>query len=485
LKQTSRNLIALVDPKWPAMSDIERVVLKLGFETALVRDTSSLGPYSKRLAAIVIECPADQNLSRVLRTVKQFTADARVVFRVESRDEAWIKRQNVDAGYVVIGQTDEHLWRDVLQVEPETSSPDDETPESGPAAPSAQSQAPMDTSQFIFMDPKSQHLLALAERLARTNAAVLLNGPTGTGKEVLARVIHALSPRSNAPFVAMNCAAMPEHLVEDMLFGHEKGAFTGAARELPGIFEQGHGGTVFLDEIGEMPIQLQAKLLRVIQEKEVTRLGGRAPIRLDFRLVAATNRDLKKGIEERQSREDLYYRISAFKLQIPTLADRPGDILPLAKSLCVKHGNPHVQFTDGALRQLFAYHWPGNVRELDNVIQRALVFSENGRIDAEHILLDEPISRAEPRYTPSYAYPEQFEARRELPQFSEVQPQSATDLQAAVRASEQEVILEAIRSTKTRDEAAKKLGISPRTLRYKIAKLRDFGSAQVAQSSYA
>lgn len=483
MKQTSRNLIALVDPKWPAMSDIERVVLKLGFETALVRDTSSLGPYSKRLAAIIIDCPADQNLSRVLRTVKQFTAEARVVFRVEPRDEAWIQRQNIDAGYVAIGQINEQHWQDVLQVMPEVIDTD-EVSESV-AANSVPAHTPMDTSQFIFMDPKSQHLLALAERLARTNAAVLLNGPTGTGKEVLARVIHVLSPRSQQPFIAMNCAAMPEHLVEDMLFGHEKGAFTGAARELPGIFEQGHGGTVFLDEIGEMPIQLQAKLLRVIQEKEVTRLGGRAPIRLDFRLIAATNRDLKKGIEERQFREDLYYRISAFKLQIPTLSDRPGDILPLAKSLSAKHGSPHVQFTDAALRQLFAYHWPGNVRELDNVIQRALVFSENGRIDAEHILLDEPITRTEPRYTPSYAYPEQFEPRRELPQFSDVQPQNGTDLQAAVRASEQEVILEAIRSTKTRDEAAKKLGISPRTLRYKIAKLRDFGSAHVSQPSFA
>lgn len=482
MKQTSRSLIALVDPKWPAMSDIERVVLKLGFETALVRDTSSLGPYSKRLAGIIIDCPADQNLSRVLRTVKQFTAEARVVFRVEARDAAWIKRQNVDAGHVVIGQIDEQSWQDALQVVPEAI---DSEPAEEAVLDAAPAQQPMDTSQFIFMDPKSQHLLALAERLARTNAAVLLNGPTGTGKEVLARVIHALSPRSQQPFVAMNCAAMPEHLVEDMLFGHEKGAFTGAARELPGIFEQGQGGTVFLDEIGEMPIQLQAKLLRVIQEKEVTRLGGRTPIRLDFRLVAATNRDLKKGIEERQFREDLYYRISAFKLQIPTLADRPGDILPLAKSLAAKHGNPQVQFTDAALRQLFAYHWPGNVRELDNVIQRALVFSDSGRIDADHILLDEPITRTEPRYTPSYAYPEQFEPRRELPQFSEVQPQSATDLQAAVRASEQEVILEAIRSTKTRDEAAKKLGISPRTLRYKIAKLREFGAAHVSQSSFA
>ena len=164
-----------------------------------------------------------------------------------------------------------------------------------------------------------------------TKAAVLLQGQTGTGKEIVARTLHALSDRASAPFVALNCAAMPEHLVEDMLFGHEKGAFTGAARELQGIFEQAKNGTVFLDEIGEMPVQLQAKLLRVLQEKEVVRLGGRDPIALDFRLIAATNKDLKAGIADKTFREDLYYRISAFKLQIPSLMDRKGDILPLGE----------------------------------------------------------------------------------------------------------------------------------------------------------
>ena len=155
-----------------------------------------------------------------------------------------------------------------------------------------------------------------------------------------------------APFVALNCAAMPEHLVEDMLFGHEKGAFTGATRELQGIFEQAKSGTVFLDEIGEMPIQLQAKLLRVLQEKEVVRLGGRDTIPLDFRLIAATNKDLKEGIAEKTFREDLYYRISAFKLQIPNLAERKGDILPLANTLATRHGLDHPEFTESALREL-------------------------------------------------------------------------------------------------------------------------------------
>ena len=184
---------------------------------------------------------------------------------------------------------------------------------------------------------------------------------------------------------------MPEQLVEDMLFGHEKGAFTGASRESAGVFEQAQGGTVFLDEIGEMPIQLQAKLLRVLQEKEVVRLGGRDAMNLDFRLVAATNKDLKMRHFRKTFREDLYYRISAFKLKVPALADRRGDIVPLVNSLASKHGCSQPDFTESALRQLFSYHWPGNVRELDNVIQRAIVFADYGRIDAEHILFDDPM----------------------------------------------------------------------------------------------
>ena len=166
---------------------------------------------------------------------------------------------------------------------------------------------------YVFVDPISQHLLGLAQRVAQTEVTALLVGPTGAGKEVLARVIHETSPRSKGPFVAINCAAMPEHLIEDMLFGHEKGAFTGAQKEHKGVFEQAQGGTVFLDEIGEMPIHLQAKLLRVLQEKKLNRLGGEVPIELDIRLVAATNKDLKKAIEEREFREDLYFRISTFK----------------------------------------------------------------------------------------------------------------------------------------------------------------------------
>jgi len=233
---------------------------------------------------------------------------------------------------------------------------------------------------YVFVDPISQHLLGLAQRVAQTEVTALLVGPTGAGKEVLARVIHETSPRSKGPFVAINCAAMPEHLIEDMLFGHEKGAFTGAQKEHKGVFEQAQGGTVFLDEIGEMPIHLQAKLLRVLQEKKLNRLGGEVPIELDIRLVAATNKDLKKAIEEREFREDLYFRISTFKLKISPLTKRPGDILPLVMQSLSRHSKDKVPYTltPEVQSTLVQYPWPGNVRELENVVQRALVLC-NGK----------------------------------------------------------------------------------------------------------
>ena len=237
------------------------------------------------------------------------------------------------------------------------------------------------TKSYVFVDPNSQHLLALAQRVAQTEVTALLVGPTGAGKEVLARVLHESSPRAKGPFVALNCAAMPEHLIEDMLFGHEKGAFTGALKEHKGLFEQAEGGTIFLDEIGEMPINLQAKLLRVLQEKKLNRLGGEALIDLNVRVIAATNKDLKLAIEQREFREDLYFRISTFRLRIQPLKDRPGDIMPLVIQSLTRHIKGGLPFSVSAEAQamLVSYPWPGNVRELENVVQRAVVLC-GGRI---------------------------------------------------------------------------------------------------------
>ncbi|MFM8548243.1 MAG: sigma-54 interaction domain-containing protein [Betaproteobacteria bacterium] len=335
---------------------------------------------------------------------------------------------------------------------------------------------------FVFVDPRSQNLLALAQRVARAEIGVLISGPTGAGKEVLARVLHEASPRSRGPFVALNCAALPETLIESMLFGHEKGAFTGATQSRPGLFEQASGGTLVLDEIGEMPVGLQTRLLRVLQEREVLRLGATTPVKLDFRLVAATNRDLKQAIATREFREDLYFRISAFRLSIPLLRERPGDILPLAAQFLLRHasGAPAPALTSEAGAALLAYHWPGNVRELENVMHRALVLCQSERIEPEHLVFDEispdsvafcgspDIGGVAPE--PATAFGSQSTAK---PAEQEGSDAGGEGLQSAVRASEYQAIMAAIRTSANRNEAAARLGISPRTLRYKLARLRE------------
>ena len=360
------------------------------------------------------------------------------------------------------------------------------------------------TKSYVFVDPISQHLLALAQRVAQTDVTALLVGPTGAGKEVLARVLHESSPRAKAPFVALNCAAMPEHLIEDMLFGHEKGAFTGALKEHKGLFEQAHGGTIFLDEIGEMPMNLQAKLLRVLQEKKLNRLGGEATIDLDIRVIAATNKDLKLAIEQREFREDLYFRISTFRLRIQPLKDRPGDIVPLVAQSLARHVKGGLPFTvtPEAQVQLQSYPWPGNVRELENVVQRAVVLSGGRTISPAHLMFDDaqmdeqampsmmaalpPVVEAAPAlapapapaHAPAYYAP----AYAVAPIETREEPAAPINLDSAVKASELQVIMAAIQSTDSRLEAAAKLGISPRTLRYKLAQMRTRGMHEGASA---
>jgi two-component system, response regulator FlrC len=381
------------------------------------------------------------------------------------------------------------------------------------------------TKSYVFVDPTSQHLLALAQRVAQTDVTALLVGPTGAGKEVLARVLHESSQRAKGPFVALNCAAMPEHLIEDMLFGHEKGAFTGALKEHKGLFEQAHGGTIFLDEIGEMPMNLQAKLLRVLQEKKLNRLGGEATIDLDVRVIAATNKDLKQAIEQREFREDLYFRISTFRLRIQALKDRPGDIVPLVAQSLARHVKGGVPFTVTPEAQVMLqnYPWPGNVRELENVVQRAVVLSGGRTITPAHLMFDDaamdsqaapaldasavPTVQAVPA-VPAQAMPSQAMPSQTTPaQPAMFNPTPAhmsdaaqamlsapagnypfptapievhettvpVNLEHAVKTSELQVIMAAIQSTDSRMAAAAKLGISPRTLRYKLAQMRERG----------
>ncbi len=249
-----------------------------------------------------------------------------------------------------------------------------------------------DDGDAVVADEKSLKLLALAEKVARTDANVMVLGPSGSGKEIMSRYIHNASPRKDGPFIAINCAAIPDNMLEATLFGYEKGAFTGAVQACPGKFEQAQGGTILLDEISEMDLNLQAKLLRVLQEREVERLGSRKSIQLDVRVLATSNRDLKAYVKENKFREDLYYRLNVFPITWPALCERKGDIAPLATHLverhCKKLGLPVPSISPAAMEKLHQYTWPGNVRELDNVIQRALILSEQADITQQHILLE-------------------------------------------------------------------------------------------------
>ena len=326
--------------------------------------------------------------------------------------------------------------------------------------------APAEGEGPIAFEPASAELLDLAARVARSDSTVLISGESGTGKEVLARYIHQHSHRATQPFIAINCAAIPDNMLEATLFGHEKGSFTGAIAAQAGKFEQADGGTILLDEISEMPMGLQAKLLRVLQEREVERVGARKPISLDIRVVATTNRDLAAEVAAGRFREDLYYRLSVFPLAWRPLRERTADILPLAERLLAKHVNKMkhaaARLSPEAQACLIAYPWPGNVRELDNAIQRALILQQGGLIQPQDFCLAGPVACAP---LPALAAP--------LPL---VEAESAGALGDDLRRREFQMIIDTLRTERgRRKEAAERLGISPRTLRYKLAQMRDAG----------
>ncbi|MEH6493205.1 sigma-54-dependent transcriptional regulator [Halopseudomonas sp.] len=328
----------------------------------------------------------------------------------------------------------------------------------------------------VAVEPASLQLLDLARRVAASDSTVLVSGESGTGKEVLARYIHQNSPRATQPFIAINCAAIPENMLEATLFGHEKGAFTGAVAAQAGKFEQANGGTLLLDEISEMPLSLQAKLLRVLQEREVERVGGRKLIQLDIRVIATTNRDLPAEVVAGRFREDLYYRLGVFPLQWQALRERPNDILPIAERLLAKHSRKmnmnNIRFSGEAVQALQAHAWPGNVRELDNAVQRALVLQQGGMILPHDLCLSVAPGAA---VTASAVRPAASVTVAE-PAPAAVQHANAGGLGAGVKQREYQMIIDVLRSEHgKRKEAADRLGISPRTLRYKLAQMRDAG----------
>jgi two-component system response regulator FlrC len=314
--------------------------------------------------------------------------------------------------------------------------------------------------ELVAYAPSSLRLAELARRVAASECTVLIVGESGTGKEVFARYVHRHSPRASGPFVAVNCAAIPETMLEAMLFGYERGAFTGAVNTHTGKFEQAQGGTLLLDEVTEMPLSLQAKLLRVLQEKEVERLGGRIPVQLDVRVLGTTNRRLREEVAAGRFREDLFYRLNVFPLAIAPLRARREDVLPLAMHLLAARCRPGTRIpalSAAAAHLLLTYPWPGNVRELDNLLQRALILVNGPVIEAQHIqfeLIDETAMLPQPY----------------------VETPGNASLSDSLDQVERERILEALRQTHcSRREVAERLGISPRTLRHKLARLREAG----------
>lgn len=298
-------------------------------------------------------------------------------------------------------------------------------------------------------DEKMRKVYEMAENVAVSRASVLITGESGTGKELLARFIHAKSPRAVKRFVALNCAAVPEGLLESELFGYEKGAFTGADQRKAGKFEQAHESTFLLDEVSEMPLVLQAKLLRVLQEGEVERLGGQSPVKVNVRIIATTNRSLEKMVKEGSFREDLYYRLNVIPLQIPALRTRPADIELLARHFvaasCEENGIAGKILSEGALRKLKTYRWPGNVREMQNVIERSVLLAGGQEIAESQILL-----------------PEAENAGNE-------QPQHSFSPGMTVSEAERLLIMKTLEFTgQNRTRAAELLGISIRTLRNKL-----------------
>jgi len=324
-------------------------------------------------------------------------------------------------------------------------------------------------NKFIACSPASIEVFALANRVANYNVPVLITGETGTGKECVAKYIHRQAFMDDAPYVGINCAAIPESMLEAMLFGYEKGAFTGALNSVPGKFEQANGGTLLLDEIGDMPLALQAKLLRVLQEQEIERLGSHKRIRLNIRIIASTNKNLEQEIAQGRFRQDLYYRLSVVPIHLPALRERIGDILPFA-DMFIQRYNPYSEKTltlsDEAKRFLQSYSWPGNVRELENAIQRGIVLSDGQTILVKDLGLSNAIQATA------------IESCQTLPMPSSVS-YGLTErecLKQARQRAEHQYLLDLLKHHRgNRTKVAQSLGITTRALRYRLATMREKG----------
>nr|WP_145543522.1 sigma-54 dependent transcriptional regulator [Yersinia frederiksenii] len=325
---------------------------------------------------------------------------------------------------------------------------------------------------FVANSPSSVSVFSLARRVAEFNVPVLITGETGTGKECVAKYIHQKAMGNHSPYIAVNCAAIPESMLEAILFGYEKGAFTGAVASAAGKFEQANGGTLLLDEIGDMPLALQVKLLRVLQEQEVERLGSHKRIPLDIRIIASTNKDLSVEIAEGRFRQDLYYRLSVVPIHISPLRERPEDIMPLVMAFFNKYKNfldVKIKITPQATSELQAYPWPGNVRELENVIQRGIIMSNNGLIDIPHLGLT---AIHDPTLTESESL-----RNKALISATDFEPaNNNSNIKLRGRLAQYQYIVDLLqRHQGNKSKTAAFLGITPRALRYRLANMREDG----------
>lgn len=334
-----------------------------------------------------------------------------------------------------------------------------------------QSNVSLKEINFVAHAPSSINIFALAHRVAKYNVPVLITGETGTGKECIAKYIHHHSFNDNAPYIGLNCAAIPESMLEAMLFGYEKGAFTGAVTSVPGKFEQANGGTLLLDEIGDMPLALQAKLLRVLQEQEVERLGSHKRIPLNIRLIASTNKNLELEIAEGRFRQDLFYRLSVVPIHIPPLRERTEDILPLALRFIQRYGvfsTNKPELSPESRQLLQSYSWPGNVRELENVIQRGIIMSNGEVIHAGDLGLHKHIASAPANLSPAAVI-------SSMPITSSAEADS-NNLKQKGRVAEYQYIIDLLkRHQGNKSKTAQFLGITPRALRYRLASMREQG----------
>lgn len=327
--------------------------------------------------------------------------------------------------------------------------------------------------ELLGRSPIMDQLRQLIRKVARTQATVLIHGESGTGKELVARALYRESPRANAPFIKVNCAAVPENLIESEFFGHEKGAFTGALNKREGRFELAHGGTILLDEVSEISPQVQAKLLRVLQERELERVGGSKTIKVDVRVIATTNRDLVQSVGRKEFRQDLYFRLNVVPIQVPSLRERREDIPFLAEQFMIRFSRKHGMHISGissdCLAALQGHHWPGNVRELQNVIERAVILCANGEdLQTKHLGFSTLPNAASPSLTP--AAPEHRSAPSSTPESGE--------LLTLAELEKRQILLAVEHCKGNRTQAAKKLGISVRTLRNK---LNDYGISSKAE----